>query len=119
MRQPLIAAVTAAVVGAALVAPAVAAPPPPVAHAAASGAAVTLKDISFTPARVTIARGQTVTWTWKDGTTPHNVTSRGARRFKSSTSKQSGTYAVRFTRSGTYRYVCTIHFGMNGTVVVR
>jgi plastocyanin len=51
--------------------------------------------------------------------TAHNVTSRGKRRFASSPSMARGTYAVRFTRPGTYRYVCTIHFGMNGTVVVR
>jgi plastocyanin len=118
MRSPLLAALTATAVAGALVAPAVAAPPP-TAHPAAAGARVTLKDISFRPARVTIRAGQSVTWTWKDGTTPHNVTSQGKRRFRSSASKSSGTYTVRFARPGTYRYVCTIHFGMNGTVVVR
>ena len=41
------------------------------------------------------------------------------RRFKSSTTKQKGTYSVRFAQSGTFRYHCTIHPGMNGSVVVR
>jgi plastocyanin len=117
MRPPLIAALAGTALAGALVAPAVAATPPTARAAAA--ASVTLKDISFTPSTVTISTGQSVTWTWKDGTTPHNVTSQGKHRFKSSTSKSKGTYTVRFTKAGTYKYVCTIHFGMNGKVVVR
>jgi plastocyanin len=80
---------------------------------------VTLKGIAFKPARVVIHRGDSVRWVWRDGVNPHNVTSTGKVRFRSSTSKNKGTYSVRFTRAGTYRYVCTIHFGMKGTVVVR
>jgi plastocyanin len=117
MRPPLIAALTGVALAGALVAPAVAAPPPR-AHAAA-GASVTLQDISFKPSTVRIRSGQSVTWTWKDGTTPHNVTSVGLRSFKTSTSESTGTYTVRFAKPGTYRYVCTIHYGMNGKVVVR
>lgn len=83
---------------------------------AAASATVTLKDISFKKSRVTITRGSRVTWVWKDGDTPHNVTS---RKFKSSTTKHRGRYTVRFTRKGVYTYHCTIHPGMNGTVVVR
>lgn len=89
----------------------------------ASGAATTrtvvLEDIEFTPSRVTVSRGSTVRWVWRDGATSHNVISRGTKRFRSSTTKQSGTYSVRFRRSGTYRYVCTIHPNMIGRVVVR
>ena len=117
MRPPLIAVLSSAVLAGALVAPAVAAPP--TAHTAAAGAHVTLKNISFMPSTVTIKRGQTVTWTWKDGTTAHNVTSEGKLRFKSASSRQKGSYTVRFTKPGTYHYVCTIHFGMTGKVVVR
>lgn len=86
---------------------------------AARTAAVSLEDIQFKPRTVTLKGGDRVRWTWKDANTPHNVTSRGSRRFKSSSTKARGTYMVRFTRAGTYRYVCTIHFGMTGKVVVR
>jgi plastocyanin len=49
----------------------------------------------------------------------HNVTSRGAPRFRSSPTKMTGTWSVRFAKAGTYRYVCTLHPGMAGRVVVR
>jgi plastocyanin len=82
-------------------------------------AAVTLRDIAFTPATVRVAKGATVTWTWRDGRVSHNVRSTGTRRFKGSPTKAAGTYRVRFTKAGTYRYECTIHLGMTGKVVVR
>jgi plastocyanin len=40
-------------------------------------------------------------------------------RFRSSPTKTTGTYSVRFTRTGTYRYECTIHpASMRGTIIV-
>lgn len=83
---------------------------------AASGRSVSTKGIRFSPSTVTIRRGQTVTWKFDDGSTPHNVV---AAHFRSSPTRNSGTYTVRFTRAGTYSYVCTIHPGMRGKVVVR
>ncbi len=80
---------------------------------------VVLADIEFGPATLKIHRGDRVRWIWRDGITPHDVTSRGRRRFRSSETKSDGTHRVRFRRRGTYRYVCTIHFGMDGKVVVR
>ena len=87
--------------------------------AAASTRAVVLRDIDFKPHTVKLHRGDSVRWRWDDGDTSHNVTSRGKARFKSSTTKSTGTYVVRFRRAGTYRYVCTLHPGMAGRVVVR
>ena len=98
----------------ALVAPAAAAP-----IAAAGTRTIVIRDIDFHPRSLTIHRGTTARWRFADGTTPHNVTSRGHLRFRSSPTKQSGTYRVRFTRRGTYRYVCTIHPNMRARVVVR
>jgi plastocyanin len=80
---------------------------------------VRIKDIDFSPKTLVIHRGDAVTWRFLDAGTPHDVTSRGATRFRSSPIKQSGSYTVRFTRAGTYRYVCTIHFTMAAKVVVR
>jgi plastocyanin len=89
--------------------------------APAAGAAttsVTLKNIDFSTPTVRIAMGDSVRWLFRDAPTPHNVTSTGKPRFRSSTSKQSGTYSVRFGKRGTYRYVCTLHPNMNGRVIV-
>ena len=77
---------------------------------------VTLKNIAFNPGRVTIKKGDKVTWAWRDGSVRHNVTASG---FKSSGTRSSGTYSVTFRKSGTFAYRCTLHPGMAGSVVVR
>jgi plastocyanin len=84
---------------------------------AASGHAVTLKEIGFHPATLSIRRGESVTWLWRDGGLEHNVTFHG---FHSRT-QGHGSYTVRFTRRGTYSYECTIHvaLGMKGKIIVR
>jgi plastocyanin len=79
---------------------------------------VTLRNIAFSPKRLTIARNTTVTFSWRDGGTTHNVTSTGRKRFKSISDRSSGSRSVRFTRAGTYRYECTLHPGMTGSIVV-
>lgn len=96
-------------------------------HSALSTAAGTrtiiVKDDVFSPKKVTISKNTTVTWRWASDAGDHNVVSRGTRRFRSSSIQEggSGTHRVRFTRAGTYRYVCTLHQddGMTGQVIVR
>lgn len=80
---------------------------------------VTLRDIAFHPAKLSIRRGTKVRWRWLDEATPHTVTSRGKRRFRSARARVEGTHVVRFTKRGTYSYHCTIHPGMSGRIVVR
>ena len=86
--------------------------------AAAGSVRVRIKNIDFSPHKLAVKRGTTVRWTFEDAATPHNVTSRGRLKFHSSATKQSGSYSVRFTKPGSYRYICTIHFNMKGTIVV-
>jgi plastocyanin len=86
---------------------------------AAKTVGVSLKGLEFSKPKVTINRGDRVRWTWKDGTTPHDVTSKGTPRFRSSATKSSGSHLMTFKKAGTYRYVCTIHPNMRGRVVVR
>lgn len=82
----------------------------------ASTHTVTLKNIAFHPANLSIKRGDSVTWQWRDGSTQHNVTGSG---FKSRTMSK-GSFTVRFARRGTFSYHCTIHvsLGMKGKIVV-
>ena len=82
----------------------------------ASGHTVVLQNTRFHPGNLTIKRGDSVTFSWRDGGTEHNVTFHG---FHSRT-QGHGSYTVRFTHSGTFNYRCTIHEseGMRGRIVV-
>jgi plastocyanin len=75
--------------------------------------AVTVKDNLFQPSKATVKVGGTVTWTFK-GNSAHNVT---FDAFHSNLMKD-GTYQHTFTTAGSFSYHCTVHQGMNGTVVV-
>jgi plastocyanin len=81
----------------------------------ASTHTVVLKDLSFHPASLSINRGDSVKWVWGE-VEDHNVTFHG---FHSRT-QERGSYTVRFTKSGTFSYRCTIHEseGMRGKIVV-
>ncbi len=83
------------------------------AHAASSHAVV-LRHNRFLPGAVSIRRGDSVTWVWSDGRVMHNVV---GHSFQSRVMTH-GTFTVRFTRSGTYNYTCTVHAHMNGRVIV-
>jgi plastocyanin len=75
---------------------------------------VVARDLTFVPAAVQVPAGTTVTWQFKDGSVPHNVQADG---FKSE-NLTKGTFQHRFDQPGTYAYVCTLHAGMTGRVVV-
>ena len=81
---------------------------------APSGPTVVAKGVAFSPAKVEIAAGESVTWRFADKSLAHNVVGDG---FKSAL-KRSGTYVHEFDEPGTYSYRCTVHPGMKGTVVV-
>jgi plastocyanin len=106
---------------AALAALAIAAVAGTVTTAAGAGATrtVALKDISFAPRSLTIARGTTVRFAFRDGDTTHNVTSTAGRRFKTIPNRSSGSASRTFRRAGIYRYECTLHPGMTGRITVR
>ena len=83
---------------------------------AAATHGVTLKEFRFHPGTLTIRRGDKVTWVWRDQV-EHNVTFHG---FHSRT-QVHGSYTVRFTHAGTFKYRCTIHAeeGMRAKIIVR
>jgi plastocyanin len=89
-----------------------------VAASGAAGKTVTLKNIAFSPKKLSISKGAKVTFAFRDDTTVHNVTSAGSKRFKNIGNRSSGSVSRTFTRAGTYRYSCTLHPGMSGRIVV-
>lgn len=84
------------------------------AEAPVDGDAVVLTDDEFQPAALRVTLGTTVTWTWDDGSTDHNVVFDD----ESSAVQSEGTWTRTFGEPGTFDYVCTLHGGMMGTVVV-
>jgi plastocyanin len=88
------------------------------ASGAASGKTVTLKNIAFSPKSLSISKGTTVTFAFRDGGTTHNVTSVGSKKFKTISNRSSGSQKRTFTSAGTYRYECTLHPGMTGRITV-
>jgi plastocyanin len=83
---------------------------------ASSTHVVVLKALRFHPSTLTIRRGESVEWLWRDGGEKHNVTFHATHSHTIS----SGSYTLRFTRAGTFGYRCTIHEaeGMRGKIVV-
>jgi plastocyanin len=77
-----------------------------------------MQNITFNPASLNAKVGQTVKWTNQD-TAPHNVTPVSGPSFTASpTFQNGGTFSLKLTKAGTIQYRCTIHPGMNGTIVV-
>ena len=76
---------------------------------------VAAKDNKFLPAAIQVPAGTTVTWEFKDGFVPHDVTGDG---FASGDPQRKGSFAHTFDQPGTYPYRCTVHDGMTGRVVV-
>jgi plastocyanin len=77
---------------------------------------VVLQNIKFHPGSLSIKKGDTIKWEWRDKGIEHNVT---GKAFKSHTMAK-GSYSVRFTHTGSFSYRCTIHAaeGMTGKIVV-
>ncbi len=87
----------------------------------AGGAArtITTPNLTFAPASLTIDAGDVVTWQFSEAR--HNVTFLAGAPTGGSIPDQAPGNAVSrtFPTPGTFAYECTIHTGMNGTVIVR
>jgi plastocyanin len=95
-----------------LLALAVAAPRPSL----AANHAVSVNDGSFGPAAMTVAVGDTVTWTNRDDSL-HTVTAEGGA-FDSGNLEAGASFAFTFTEPGTYTYRCNYHEEMVATITV-
>jgi plastocyanin len=78
---------------------------------------IAIQNFMFSPTATTISAGTTVRWKNLDGE-PHTVRSIDAT-FKSDALDQNDSFAFKFDKPGTYRYVCSIHPQMVGTIVVK
>lgn len=86
---------------------------------AAAPTTIAIQQYAFVPASVTIAAGTTVEWTNRDDD-PHTVKSDPERgELKSPALDTSDTYRFTFKTPGLYKYFCTLHPHMQGTIIVR
>ena len=82
---------------------------------AADATAIKIGNFTFGPQEVKIKAGTTITWTNEDDI-PHTVVS--PNNFRSKVLDTDGTYSFTFTTPGTYKYFCSLHPHMTGTIVV-
>lgn len=85
--------------------------PPPVSNS------VSIANMAFSPATLTVTAGTTVTWTNSDGMA-HTVTADNSS-FDSGNMAMGAKYSKVFSTPGTYAYHCIIHPEMKGTVIVK
>ncbi|MGH7640315.1 MAG: cupredoxin domain-containing protein [Candidatus Dormibacteria bacterium] len=74
---------------------------------------------SFVPDNLTVPVGATVEWIWTDEYDQHNVWWIDQSLVNSPTKGAGYRWAVKFLKPGTYDYYCTLHPGMQGTVIVK
>lgn len=88
----------------------------------AGGAAITAKDFAFTPDKISVKAGDSITFTNED-TAKHEPTSgtpsAKGDAFTAVTLNGSGTTGtITIAKAGTYPFYCAIHEGMTGTITV-
>ena len=80
-------------------------------------ASIVIKNFDFTPMDVTVKAGEAVVWKNADGE-PHTVTSVDGA-FRSGAFDEGDSYRFVFAKPGTYKYLCSIHPRMVGTITVK
>jgi amicyanin len=111
MRSALAAALLGAVVGTGLAGGVL------VARAQGTATTVSIDNFTFSPPKLTVKAGTTVTWTNKDDI-PHGIAATGNAFARSNALDTDNSYSFTFTTPGTYQYFCYIHPHMTGTIVV-
>jgi plastocyanin len=82
-------------------------------------ATVVIDNFSFSPTQLSVAAGSTVTWENHDDM-PHTIVNDATpREFKSAPLDSGEHFSQTFLKPGTYKYFCSIHPHMTGTIVVK
>ena len=85
------------------------------AAARAAEITATIDNFTFSPQKLTVKVGNTITWTNHDDI-PHTVTSTG--HFRSKALDTDDKFSFTFTTPGAFEYFCSLHPHMQGSVVV-
>jgi plastocyanin len=76
---------------------------------------VTIDNFTFAPAELKVKVGDTVTWSNHDDI-PHTIVSAG--KFRSKALDTDDSFSFTFTAAGDYKYFCSLHPHMTGTIKV-
>jgi plastocyanin len=79
---------------------------------------VTVDATAFTPAKLTIAPGDTVLWVNKD-VIPHTATSTKVGTFDSGTIAAGKSWKMTFKTAGEFAYACQFHPTMKASILVK
>jgi plastocyanin len=79
--------------------------------------AISIDNFTFSPAKLIVKAGTTITWTNKDDI-PHGVAWSNNAFARSKALDTDDAFSFTFTTPGTYQYFCYIHPHMVGTIVV-
>jgi len=79
---------------------------------------VLIQGFAFNPTPRTVSVGTTVTWINKDGAAHTTTGGSGPDAWDSGQLSANASFTHTFGTPGTYQYVCTIHPGMHGTIIV-
>jgi plastocyanin len=83
--------------------------------ASADEVAIEIGNFTFGPQELKVKSGTTVTWVNEDDI-PHTVVS--LNNFRSKALDSDDKFSFTFTTPGTYKYFCSLHPHMTGTIVV-
>lgn len=78
---------------------------------------IEIKDFAFSPQNLTVKSGEKITWVNRDEE-PHTVVSVGKKFQKSSALDTDQEFTITAGAPGTYKYFCSVHPRMTGTIVV-
>ena len=85
-------------------------------QASAGATVVSVADMRFTPATLTVGLGAEVTWDFPDAMVHTSTSTQGF--WNSGARSGGGTFTRAFDTAGTYPYECSFHASMRGTVRV-
>jgi plastocyanin len=72
----------------------------------------------FSPSTISVNKGDKVVWKNTSNNLKHTVTAISSNWSKNTKIKAGQSTSFKFTKAGTYKYICSIHPGMSGKVVV-
>ncbi len=78
---------------------------------------IVMQNNFFSPDKITVKVGEKIHWTNNDPY-DHNVTATKGENFKSGDLTGGKTFDYTADKAGTIKYICTIHSGQKGEIVV-